>query len=171
MPITIGPISVSRNRISVGSISLCRDHLTGYMNRWFIKTKYGGLRLHHILRSDADRHLHDHPWDFTSFILWGEYWEELPIAQPDEPYFGDSFNGVSPYPGASVWPKHWPRWSVVRRKATDAHLLRLSRPVWTLVWHGPNERKWGFWTEEGWVYWRDYAGAQNMMKPEFNSTT
>jgi hypothetical protein len=34
------------------------------------------LYLHKIMRSDADRELHDHPWAFASLILWRGYHEE-----------------------------------------------------------------------------------------------
>lgn len=50
-------------------------HLGDYMHRWILRTPWGTLRLHHILRSDDDRHLHDHPFDFTSFLLTGGYLE------------------------------------------------------------------------------------------------
>lgn len=33
------------------------------------------VRLHRIHREDTDRHPHDHPWDFRSFILSGGYVE------------------------------------------------------------------------------------------------
>lgn len=33
-------------------------------------------RIHHILRKDADRHKHDHPWDAQTIILKGWYLEE-----------------------------------------------------------------------------------------------
>lgn len=34
------------------------------------------IRLHHIMRADADRHLHDHPWNARTFVLRGFYLEE-----------------------------------------------------------------------------------------------
>ena len=34
------------------------------------------VRLHHILREDRDRHLHDHPWNARTIILAGSYIEE-----------------------------------------------------------------------------------------------
>lgn len=42
--------------------------------RWRRATA-GNLYLHCLLRSDAGRELHDHPWDWTSFILHGAYRE------------------------------------------------------------------------------------------------
>ena len=55
------------------------EYGTPYMVRYFISkpnTKAKGrIYLHHFLRSDHDRALHDHPWNFVSIILRGGYWE------------------------------------------------------------------------------------------------
>lgn len=63
-------------------------HLPGYMRRWWLFNPYTpvteirqfswcpiSVRVHHILRKDLDRHLHDHPWDARTFILRGWYTE------------------------------------------------------------------------------------------------
>lgn len=34
------------------------------------------IRVHHIKRADNERHLHDHPWNARTIILWGWYIEE-----------------------------------------------------------------------------------------------
>ena len=58
------------------------SHLPGYMDRLWLRPVEAGApfaaRLHHILRSDHDRALHDHPWPNASFVLSGGYWEVLP---------------------------------------------------------------------------------------------
>lgn len=36
--------------------------------------------VHHILRSDRDRAMHDHPWENASLVLRGGYWEVAPGA-------------------------------------------------------------------------------------------
>lgn len=41
---------------------------------WF---KDCGLYLHHITKRDDDRHCHNHPYSFGSWILWGWYCEGL----------------------------------------------------------------------------------------------
>ncbi|NYT44578.1 hypothetical protein H0A64_07025 [Alcaligenaceae bacterium] len=59
-----------------------------YMGRWWLFNRYdrpGGarfkflpsIRVHHIMREDRDRHLHDHPWNARTFILRGWYLEQL----------------------------------------------------------------------------------------------
>lgn len=65
------------------------QHLEGYMNRWWLFNPYSNtsglcrfpklpvsIRVHHILRKDLDRHMHDHPWDARTFIIKGWYVEE-----------------------------------------------------------------------------------------------
>ena len=115
-------------------------HLKGYMHRWLFSMPWGGIRLHHILRSDNDRHLHDHPWDFVSILLSSGYTEH-------------TVNGS----------KYWPRFSIIKKKAEDRHRLELQNPIWTLVFTKPKRRDWGFWTENGFVHWRNYTEADYEM--------
>lgn len=120
--------------------ALFTHHLGDYMQRWILKTPWGQIRLHRILRSDADRFMHDHPFDFTSFLLTGGYTEITPIS-------------TSKLIGQA---KFWPRFSLVRKKAEDLHRLVLDKPVWTLVFGGLKRRDWGFFTDKGWVGWEEY---------------
>lgn len=61
-----------------------------YMRRWWLFNPYPGessgdgmprapwlpsVRMHHIVRADRDRNLHDHPWDARTIILSGCYVE------------------------------------------------------------------------------------------------
>ena len=60
-----------------------------YMGRWWLFNPYSrethkpalwwcpwSFRIHHILRPDEDRDLHDHPWNARTIILRGWYTEE-----------------------------------------------------------------------------------------------
>ncbi len=60
-----------------------------YMGRWWLFNPYDrethigrirwcpwSIRVHHIMRPDADRDLHDHPWNARTVILHGWYTEE-----------------------------------------------------------------------------------------------
>lgn len=129
-------------------------HLKGYMNRWWLERE-GELnaegaptgpakRIHEILRSDADRHLHDHPWDYTTVILAGGYWEERP-ADPLHPTVERVIEWMAPG-------------RILRRQAESAHRLILpdGATCTTLFATGPRRRDWGFHTEAGWVHWRQY---------------
>jgi hypothetical protein len=121
-----------------------------YLRRWrLIRHKDLRVNLHHIRRSDSDQHLHDHPWDYTSLILWGGYIEE-------------TFQTPA-HPGNELPQTKFERYgigSLLRRTAEHTHKLHLNKPAWTLVFLGPRRRKWGFRTQFGhWVYWRDYLGV------------
>ena len=62
-----------------------------YMGRWWVvppdtrrsqflrfisRGRYETVRLHWINRGDEDRELHSHPFDYSTFILKGFYYEE-----------------------------------------------------------------------------------------------
>ena len=107
-----------------------------YMKRWRWFSNDGiGVRVHNIRRSDSDRELHDHPFDFTSIILWGGYWETR-----------DDGSRTCYGPG-----------SVVHRRAEMLHRLELPGPAWTLVFRGPYRREWGFVRDGVWIRWQDFV--------------
>ncbi len=132
-------------------------HGSTYMERWrLIDCRWFGIRVHHILRSDSDQEMHDHPFDFTSLILLGGYTEHTPL-------------GV----------RHFKPGRIVRHKAEDLHRLELRGhhrrangrwelvseiPAWTLVWQGPRRRRWGFKAPDGeWIDAADFERHQEAM--------
>lgn len=96
---------------------------------WLLQRLDVAVRVHHILRSDAGRDPHDHPWPFVTIVLRGGYWEHRFDA------FG-SFTGRK-------W--HGPG-SVLFRRARDLHLLELptGKTAWTLFITGRKQQTWGF---------------------------
>jgi hypothetical protein len=154
-----------------------RKTFVPYMLRWIIQTPFGGVRLQKITASDRERYLHDHPFDFITFRLWndsrtglgGGYFEE----RPDVVQIMENRGGQTTYPfGMNIRAKYHPSWSMGFRRATDLHRLNLmweenemgrrEIPQWTLFFHGPNLRDWGFQTEEGWVQWEVYEKAHGL---------
>lgn len=127
-------------------------NLDGYMERWWVLRPRWWLpvsiRLHHILRSDNERHLHDHPWPFLSLILRGGYWEVLPEDQGRHPRYD------------AVGKKR--RWCapghLVFHRARDRHRLELrpGETCWTLFIIGRKSQHWGFYTSSGKIHWREY---------------
>ena len=115
-----------------------------YMIRWHLTPEREGRRnyfLHKMNGPDLGRDMHDHPWDFTTFILWGGYNESIRLAN-----------------GAPTWTQV-PWLSRRTRKAEYTHAIKRlhKRPTWTLVITGPRRREWGFYTKDGWVDWRTYV--------------
>lgn len=120
-----------------------RTDIGDYMHRWVLRTPLLQVRVHCILRSDGDRDLHDHPFDFATLLVRGSYAE------------------TRPGPAGSLVEEVRPRWSLLLRRAEDLHRLRVvDGPVWTLVLAGPYRREWGFATPEGWVAWRAYQARR-----------
>lgn len=120
--------------------SFGRDDLSDYMHRWIIRTPWFTIRLHKILRSDAGRDFHDHPFKFTSRILSGGYIEHVPGCKC-------IFRGGVFF--AYGWATPCDTFSagdVVKRNATAFHRLELltDTPTWTLVFTSGYFREWGF---------------------------
>jgi hypothetical protein len=154
------------------------DHLTGYMNRYWVLnpkgklSRFGTARIHEILRSDADRHLHDHPWSYTTIILKGGYtevthWETMEQAEQwarkERRQGGMFFNSEM---GRFELRLMYEAGCVLHRKAGFPHRLVVSEgeSATTLFMMGNYQNKWGFYTPEGKIYWRDYLDEQDVTK-------
>lgn len=125
-----------------------------YMYRWvFWRRRWGSLYLHHFVRDDGARDMHDHPRAFTSLGLWGSYYEESAVV---EPYGSGAFLLVSHKRYRAPWLRHF--------SAEHTHRLKIApgRTCWTLVYAGRVTRPWGFWAQHSgdlfkWVPWREYV--------------
>lgn len=95
-----------------------------HFQRWrLVKTPWFSICLHKLLESDSDAHLHSHPWNFASLILWGGYWEETPDGTVKLFYAG--------------------RLNI--KEAHKYHRIALTRyPTWTLVFTGKRKFDWGY---------------------------
>jgi hypothetical protein len=114
-----------------------------YMRRWILipHNRYFNIYLHHFLKSDDDRALHDHPWCNASWLLQGEYMEVTPEG---------SFHRKAGY--------------FYKRQAQSLHRIVLFKdiagndiPSWTLFITGPKIREWGFACPKGWRHWREFC--------------
>lgn len=109
-----------------------------YLLRWYVipRNRFLNIYLHHFMRSDDDRALHDHPWWFASLILTGGYREHRE-------------SGV----------RRRSRGSIAIRNAEAAHRVELYKPCWTLIFTGPKIREWGFHCPKGWVFWEQFVNG------------
>lgn len=121
-----------------------------------LRTPWGNVYLHHFIRSDYDRHLHDHPWNFATLLLTGGYYEHVPAQTCIAADGSIAPNAVIDLDTqtARVWRR---RFSLLRRPATWRHWVEIVVPVWTLVFVSVRRREWGFWTERGWIDWMTYG--------------
>lgn len=140
-----------------------------YMGRWWLFNPYDrdtnkarkwwcpwSIRIHHIMRADEDRDLHDHPWNARTIILRGWYVEDR-LVQGEVSVFQRPF---------------------VRRPGDTAALRfgeyhRIDQVsaggVFTLFISGPYQGTWGFLVNGRKIPWRKYLGleaGQDLPQPE-----
>jgi hypothetical protein len=117
-----------------------------YLERWYVipRNRVFNVYLHHFLRSDDDRALHDHPWINASILLQSRYTEHTIAA-------GGVHRRVEYCAGAIKF-----------RGASYAHRIELTHgPSWSLFITGPTMRSWGFHCPAGWRHWRDFVDTEN----------
>lgn len=129
-----------------------------YMGRWWLFNPYGrdaqdnptparwqwlpSVRIHHIMRADLDRHLHDHPWNARTIVLRGWYTEERPASDGTR----DLFCRSRGYTGRLLYGQY-------HRIASVS-----TGGVWTLFWSWKKRGTWGFDVDGVKVPWRTYLG-------------
>lgn len=134
-----------------------------YMGRWWLFNPYPAsgagkrrgfgwlpsVRVHHIMREDLDRHLHDHPWNARTIVLRGYYGEVFPLLDKQGKQIDLRFR---------------------RKEAGDTgrllfgeyhRITHVSRGgVWTLFITWKYRGVWGFMVDGHKVPWRTYLGEQ-----------
>lgn len=132
-----------------------------YLVRYFVlQSKYCNIYLHRFLRSDRDD-LHDHPWNFATYLVDGAYSEVTPNGTNRRTNYTDGLG------------KRVKQNTLVFRKATDKHQVKVDRdfryyerrlaPL-TLFISGPVKRDWGFWVNGVWTHWQIYLNKQELKK-------
>ena len=117
-----------------------------YLRRWWVipRNRFCNIYLHHFLRSDDDRALHDHPWINASILLDGRYVEHTILA------------------GGVNRRKEYRAGDVKLRGARSAHRVELvDGPCWTLFVTGPRLREWGFHCPRGWRPWQQFVDGKD----------
>lgn len=119
--------------------------------------KWCSIKYHEILQSDG-MCPHDHPWPFITIVLKGGYYEWTPVVgQRDSGRFvGTKYNEQAGFYENCHWHG---RGSIMYRPAKWTHRLEVSPGVGkacTLVLTGAVLRPWGFFTKEGWIFWKKH---------------
>lgn len=129
-----------------------------YLRRWHVipRNRWCNIYLHHFVRSDDDRALHDHPWWSVSFLLKGQLSEIYSVVlwmptdrEPNSPIPDTNY--------CNAW--RYIRWMrPIYRPAAHAHRLVVpeGEEAWTLFITGPVRRAWGFHCPNGWKHQRPY---------------
>jgi quercetin dioxygenase-like cupin family protein len=118
-----------------------------YLRRWWVipRNNNCNVYLHDIRKSDDDRALHDHPWQNSSWLLRGSYFEHVPGGQVNLVKQGD----------------------FLTRAANALHRLEIIEGdrVVSLFITGPKIREWGFDCPQGWRHWRAFVQPHNSGLP------
>lgn len=116
------------------------------------------VRLHHIRSSDDDRHLHDHPFGYCTWILEGGYWEVIPKSiNPEFIRVGDGGLHERVH---YVWRAPG---TFLSKRASDRHRIKVAdaRGAWSVFIQFRKCQPWGFYTEHGKVYWWAYSQVKD----------
>ena len=120
-----------------------------YLERYYVFLKDRdwfpfNVFLHKFLKSDPDD-VHDHPWNYSTLILKGGYWEWIPQFNS----LGKKIGEIAVWRGAG---------SFRSAKANSYHRIELDPSVecWTLFMPGRKRREWGFLVNNWWVWYEDY---------------
>jgi hypothetical protein len=127
-----------------------------YLFRWYIfKTKRITLFVHKFIRSDEDRCLHDHPWNFLVIPIWQGYIEHSDYICPC--FMCQNHPTMAPH-RIAVKRRVWPIIGSRFRFGTYRHRVELieDKPSWSLFFHFSRFRDWGFWMPEGFVKWAKF---------------
>ena len=113
-----------------------------------VHRKIGGqVLLHKICMSDGDRELHDHPWNFTSIILWRGYVEQTECPKCDR---GLCYLSTPKRPGM-----------ILRRAAEHRHRVLIGDgPAWTLVFTSGRRKSWSFFRGAVAIPWREFISRK-----------
>lgn len=122
----------------------------------------GSVRIHRFMPNADDRDVHDHPWNFLTFVLFGHY-EDRRICDACEGT-GRSYDEVDLYacPGCGgrgiVLRELMTVGKVRYRSATHQHITHVGpRGCLTVVLTGPVIRDWGFMRAGDWIWWKTYG--------------
>lgn len=131
-----------------------------YLRRWYLLPRNPILNvyLHHFLRDDDDRALHDHPWAWASLLLRGGYTEHTIAAggihRRKIRHAGSwAFSLPSRAHRITLLPLWWLAQSFDGANAVFNRNPNAQAPCWTLFITGPRVREWGFHCpQQGWVH-------------------
>jgi len=135
-----------------------------YLIRFYLFHLLGfSLKLHVIIRPDAEREMHDHPWHFLTYMIAGGYFEEAP-KNPKTFKLGHEIirkwygKGTlrfcrAPYPHRLELRSEADPYDIEHTiyGTTGKHVKPQFLPAITLVLSWPRFRKWGFYGKDNWI--------------------
>lgn len=153
---------------------MSRDGTDLYMQRWWLFNPYGkdadgeptpaplpwlpSVRIHHIIRPDVDRHLHDHPWNARTIVLSGWYVEERPVSACDASDIANHGGFLKPADDGVRIELYRNRGYTGRLLFGEYHRISRVSPggVYTMFITWRKRGTWGFLVDGKKVPWREY---------------
>lgn len=146
-----------------------------YMSRWWVFNPYPtssqnrrrwnlpiSIRVHHIVRPDDDRAMHDHPWNARTIILRGWYTEKRPSDLSKTQLSAETQDLINRCSAQG----HYELAEYFTRRPGDTATLRVGEyhtitdvsegGVYTLFISGKWRADWGFMVNGVKVWWRTY---------------
>ena len=133
------------------------DPQGAYLRRWYLlpRNRFLNVYLHHFLRDDDDRALHDHPWAWASLLLRGSYIEHTIAAggvHHKRARNAGSLKFSLPSRAHRIELAQVPDPDVVYSNPYS-WTRTTAAPCWTLFITGPRVRDWGFHCpDQGWIH-------------------
>ena len=119
-----------------------------HFKRWqLLKTPWFSIYIHGIYKSDEDKHLHDHPWDYISFSFYGRFIEK----------------NKGTYKCKYLYV---PTFKIIKRKAEHLHSIHklLTKSVYTFFIAFKRRREWGYVVNGKWIDNKTYRKLKNLNK-------
>lgn len=119
-----------------------------HFKRWrFFACPWLRIYLHKICLPDYDAHMHDHPWNFISLILYGGYVEKYSAG----PNYENIYHNTN-RPG-----------KIIKRKRSDVHKIEklINNSNWSLVIAWGKYKIWGYRVDSGWIDHKLYRLNKN----------
>lgn len=169
---------IARAKLTPYQHIMSADGTEMYMGRWWLFNPYSrethkqalwwfpwSFRIHHIMRPDEDRDLHDHPWNARTIILRGWYTEERlepashvdmlkpgPLLWLEEPDYLFKLSMRTRSPGDTARLNHGEYHRIDQVSPGGVITLFI-----TSKWRGD----WGFLVNGVKVPWRTHTGTDN----------
>jgi len=132
-----------------------------HFQRWrIVWTPLFAIYIHYIAKSDEDKHPHNHPWNFYSFILYGGYKETL-TKETSFAQYAMSIIFKIPCPSYTTTVDTFKQFSFISRDRLWFHKISLLKPTWTLVFTGKNYKDWGYLVDNQHVNFEEYRKNKN----------
>lgn len=146
-----------------------------YLERITLRERPDGsaTMLHMIYKSDDDRGLHDHPWDFAATLIHGAYRNHVHMPKAPKPDTKRDYTAVASSAGApdlyqphGIMPGPYQK-SYIMQRGVYHRLELLTDIAVTLVEHGPKLGEWGFLVDDVHVPHEQYIREKYGQKGDY----